>query len=86
MTVEEIVKQWLTDNGYDGLFNDECGCELKDLGPCGEMTGDCTAGYKVAGCCCGEGCAYHILPAVDGKIPESMDDYMEQREPLPARE
>ena len=47
--VEEIVKLWLEANGYDGLFNEngECGCTLDDLAPCGQITGDCRAGYKI---------------------------------------
>ena len=47
--VKEIVRLWLEANGYDGLFNEngECGCTLDDLAPCGEMSGDCRAGYKV---------------------------------------
>jgi hypothetical protein len=36
ITVTEIVKKWLKDNGYDGLCDPEskCGCELDDLRPC----------------------------------------------------
>ena len=34
MTVKEIVKQWLTEHGYDGLASDYCGCEIKDLMAC----------------------------------------------------
>jgi len=47
--VEGIVKQWLRDNGYDGLYNDDCGCTLDDFAPCGEICGDCVAGYITSG-------------------------------------
>ncbi len=47
MTVKEIVYRYLSDNGYDGLyFSGECGCEISDLAPCGEMNEKCEAGYK----------------------------------------
>lgn len=50
-TVIEIIKQHLIDNGFDGLYNEdlECGCELDDLEPCGDIRSDCTAGYKHPG-------------------------------------
>ena len=50
MTVREIVKKWLVDNGYGGLVNDmsDCGCEVDDLMPCdSEGCESCEAGYKV---------------------------------------
>lgn len=43
MTVKEIVKNYLENNGFHGLCSDECGCELNDLFPC---NGDCS----VEGC------------------------------------
>ena len=46
-TVEEIVASFLQKNGYDGLFDDECGCKLGDLFPCKECSYDCSAGYLV---------------------------------------
>lgn len=45
----EIIKDWLWVNGYDGLCSPEqdCGCFLKDLMPCGcPHEEDCVAGYK----------------------------------------
>lgn len=50
-TVIEMVKRYLIDNGFDGLYNEDlgCGCELADLEPCGEIRSDCTAGYKHQG-------------------------------------
>lgn len=50
MTAVEIVRRWLSENGYDGFYLDgECGCLLDDFAPCGEMGSECKAGYKVAG-------------------------------------
>lgn len=48
MKVKEIVKKYLQDNGFEGLFTpNECGCELSDLYPCGsECVLDCEPGYK----------------------------------------
>ena len=60
MNVEEIVEKWLIDNGYDGLFNDDCACEIGDIAPCCGISGDCQAGYKGP---CPEDCGdhdYHI--------------------------
>ena len=46
MTVKEIVQEYLKQNGYEGLFCDECGCEIDDLMPCDSPIMDCKAGYK----------------------------------------
>ena len=47
-TVREILEKWLTDNGYDGLYTDECGCVVGDLAPCGEACSfTCQAGHKI---------------------------------------
>ena len=47
--VKEIVACWLKDNGYDGLYNNDgdCACTIDDLAPCGELSQDCYAGYKI---------------------------------------
>lgn len=55
MDIQEIVKKWLIDNGFDGLFSEVCGCEVADLIPCGEP-GNCKAGYKVP---CPPDCGEH---------------------------
>lgn len=51
MTLKEIVKQWLEENGYDGLCNpdDECGCVLEDFMSCGEPGEHCEAGHRLDG-------------------------------------
>lgn len=68
VTVHDITKQYLEDNGYDGLRNEECGCELSDLAPCYDgVQGDCGAGYKVPcpgpeDCHLDGDCNWHISP------------------------
>ena len=64
-TCLDIIKSYLTENGYDGLYNSnvECACELSDLAPCGDISATyCAAGYKQEGCTesCGAGCDFHI--------------------------
>ena len=47
MTVKEILQKWLTDRGFDGLYNDECGCYTDDLIPCCSSCESCMPGYKI---------------------------------------
>ena len=48
-SVLEIVTTYLTDNGYDGLYTEECGCLTGDLWPCmSDGAWGCRAGYKGA--------------------------------------
>jgi hypothetical protein len=48
MEVKEIVKKYLEDNGFDGLFfPGECGCMKDELMPCENMCADCEAGYLI---------------------------------------
>ena len=44
MNTKGIVKKWLTDNGYDGLYEGGCGCRKSDLFPCGSDPGRCMPG------------------------------------------
>lgn len=53
MTLKEIVKQYLDDNGFDGLCGDDCGCSKDDLFPCGEIQDECNAAYR---CNCDKSC------------------------------
>lgn len=48
MTVKDILKKWLTDNGYDGLVNPhgECGCEASDLVPCDSRCDTCQPAHR----------------------------------------
>ena len=43
-------KKWLEESGYDGLYcvaGDPCGCENRDIAPCGEgPSSECKPGYK----------------------------------------
>jgi len=48
MTIMDILKDWLTTHGFDGLADDdECGCSLEDLAPCGDQWRWCEPAYKV---------------------------------------
>jgi len=47
MNCREIVKKYLEENGYDGLYcHGECGCLLDDLAPCDSDFTSCEPGYK----------------------------------------
>ena len=32
----EMLKKYLADHGYDGLYNGNCGCGINDFAPCDE--------------------------------------------------
>lgn len=65
ITIREIVKKFLLQNNYDGLFcnkSDPCGCEVDSLFLCDiELLDDCKAGYKIP-CTCENNCDWHIGP------------------------
>lgn len=48
MTVDEILRRWLEEHGYDGLVADgaECGCEIADLIPCDSPCDTCQPAYR----------------------------------------
>lgn len=50
MSGKEIVKRYLRDNWFDGLYcfscYESCGCEIDDLMPCDSMTHECYPGIK----------------------------------------
>ena len=50
MEIRDIVKDWLEENGYTGLFHDsgECACKIDDLMPCDGPCLECEAGYVVS--------------------------------------
>jgi len=49
MNVKKIVKKYLKENGYYGLYNleGECGCTKDDLFPCESCPDECEAGYLI---------------------------------------
>ncbi len=48
-SVADIVTAYLKDNGYDGLYADDCGGRAGDLCPCGrEFPAGCRAAYAHA--------------------------------------
>ena len=60
--LKEIIKEYLEENGYDGLYYDDCACSVEDLIPCDEPNTNCQPGYKGAcngGDCDGD-CDFHI--------------------------
>lgn len=46
--VLNILKGYLKENGYDGLYHSEleCGCFIDDLIPCNSYFGECRPGFK----------------------------------------
>ena len=72
--VEDIVINYLKDNGFDGLCTDGCGCVVNDLVPCGGPFESCKPGYRVAGCtpACGEGCDFHVTTVKPENVVEAM--------------
>ncbi len=59
MDVKQIVKEYLVEHGYDGLYGEECACLIEDLAPCDEMCYDCSPGYKQP-CDCEEEHDFHV--------------------------
>ena len=64
MKLKEIAAEWLKEHGYEGLYNEGCGCKLDDLMPCGPGS-DCEAGHIVPcpgpGKCEADGdCDWHV--------------------------
>ena len=45
-TVLKMVESWLKEHGYDGLYDDDCGCGADDLAPCCHINENCRAGYN----------------------------------------
>ena len=76
MTVLEMVRLQLEAGGFDGLWSPdaECACKKDDLAPCGEIGGDCQAGYLAP---CPETCGehdWHIAKAKTLPVPEGAND------------
>ena len=49
MRLKEIIQEYLTKHGYDGLYNAECecACENDDLFPCDGNISNCYPGYYI---------------------------------------
>jgi len=46
--VNQMVIESLKEKGFDGLhYDNQCGCLISALAPCGQISKTCTAGYKV---------------------------------------
>jgi hypothetical protein len=64
--IKDIVADYLITRGYEGLWNEfiDCGCEISDLMPCDEPSGDCRPGVKIPcpkdECVLGGECEWHI--------------------------
>ncbi len=59
-TLKGIIALYLREHGFDGLYNDECGCAIDDLFSCSFPAEDCRAGYR-GPCDCGD-CDCHFGP------------------------
>jgi len=48
MNVNDVLRKYMKDNGYDGLYEggEGCGCSLDDFMPCGTCNGECEFGVK----------------------------------------
>lgn len=48
ITAKQIIKEYLEEHGYDGLWDgDECGCPVDDLMPCESCPDMCEAGWDL---------------------------------------
>jgi hypothetical protein len=49
MEIGDIIKKYLKDNGFSGLYSPaaDCGCDMEDLFACGEDCTGCEPGYKI---------------------------------------
>lgn len=66
--VIEMIAKYLSDNGFDGLCNEDCGCEMTNLSPGNCLAEDCQAGYR-APCDCGDH-DWHIQTSKPKEPPE----------------
>ena len=71
ITVTQIVFKYLTENGYDGLAGDECGCSTNDICPCDDYGWDCVAGHRVTveTCTIKETCTHKLCDEHGYNIP-----------------
>lgn len=69
MHVKEIVKKYLEENGFDGLYCEDCGCDKNDLISCDEYCGFCSPGYRHK-CPKGHEADYVISPSKESPFDE----------------
>ncbi len=74
MNVRDIVSKYLSENGYDGLFNGhgECGCGVNgcELMPCCQPSPECEPGYEHPG---DDEVDFYIMPnKLDWTDPEEL--------------
>jgi len=62
MDVKAIIREYLEDNGFDGLCGDQCGCKIDDLAPCDgcHSISECVPGYLVTETRNGKYWGWHI--------------------------
>lgn len=80
MTIAKIIRAYLKERGYDGLFNsdNECACLVNDLYPGIDCPDNgCTPGYRKE-CDCGEGHQFHVA-AEPSKSSVRLDHKVEMR-------
>ena len=70
--VKEMVAEWLKQNGYDGLYNEDgdCACLIDDLVPCDGPCDNCLSGYKHK---CPPGHEFDYLVTASPLPPKSFD-------------
>jgi len=56
MNAEQIILEYMKENGYTGLYNreGECACTESELMCCGESFAECEPGYTSYCCKCDE--------------------------------
>ena len=71
MNVLEIIKQYLKEKGYDGLYSDigECACTIEEVENCGCIGEECMPGY-LQECEEGNEYDYSIVPYKPCKYKE----------------
>ena len=68
--VRGIIIEFLTANGYDGLADDECGCGIDDLAPCGGtcIPLDCEPAYRWRCAAIGNSMAVNVMRFIGERI------------------
>lgn len=80
MSVRTMLKEWLDQHGYDGLYSPTggCACERDDLIPCsGEGVEHCEPGYRIEcdGCDFDADPHWHMAKKKDAKPGKVMNPW-----------